>query len=55
MMRRFKLTNLFFVFSLIFLPTKAFADINGLIKRNDPPAFNKRLKASVKKLEQRLG
>jgi photosystem I subunit III len=40
---------------LIFSPKVASADIGGLTKCSDSPAFNKRLKASVKKLEQRMG
>jgi photosystem I subunit 3 len=39
---------------LIFIPKTALADIGGLTKCSDSPAFNKRLKASVKKLEQRI-
>jgi len=31
------------------------ADIGGLVKCSDSPTFNKRLKTSVKKLEQRIG
>jgi hypothetical protein len=33
---------------------QALADIGGLTKCSDSPAFTKRLKASVKKLEQRM-
>lgn len=36
------------------MPNQAFADIGGLTKCSESPAFNKRLKTSVKKLEQRL-
>ena len=53
-MKRFNLINLFFVLLLVYFPNKALADIGGLTKCSDSPAFNKRLKASVKKLEQRL-
>jgi photosystem I subunit 3 len=53
-MKRFNLINLLFVFLLICSPNKALADIGGLTKCSESPAFNKRLKTSVKKLEQRL-
>lgn len=52
-MKRF---NLFLLFVSIFwnlIPTMAFADIGGLTKCSDSPQFQKRLKASIKKLEQR--
>jgi photosystem I subunit 3 len=35
-------------------PNTAIADIGGLTKCSESPAFNKRLQASVKKLEQRM-
>ena len=44
---------LFTVFITLF-PNSALADIGGLTKCSESPAFNKRLKASVKKLEQRM-
>lgn len=55
-MRRFNLTSLFFSLILLFtiLPEAAFADIGGLTKCGESPAFEKRLKTSVKKLEQRI-
>jgi len=53
-MKRFNLINLFFVLLLTCLPNKALADIGGLTKCSESPAFAKRLKTSVKKLEQRL-
>jgi photosystem I subunit 3 len=53
-MKRLNLLNLLFILVLLFSPKLASADIGGLTKCNDSPAFNKRLKASVKKLEQRI-
>ena len=48
------LIKLFSIFLLIFIPKAALADIGGLTKCSDSTAFQKRLKASVKKLEQRM-
>jgi photosystem I subunit 3 len=45
---------LILVLSLLLTPLNALADIGGLTKCSDSPAFTKRLKASVKKLEQRI-
>ena len=53
-MKRFNLIALLFAALLVFAPEQASADIGGLTKCSDSPAFNKRLKASVKKLEQRM-
>jgi photosystem I subunit 3 len=53
-MKRFNLIALLFAVLLIFTPEQAFADIGGLTKCSESPAFNKRLKSSVKKLEQRM-
>lgn len=53
-MKRVNFGNLFLLFFLIFTPTSAFADIGGLKKCSESPAFTKRLNTSVKKLEQRL-
>ena len=39
---------------LIFIPNIALADIGGLTKCSDSPAFKKRLQTSVKKLDQRM-
>jgi len=39
---------------LIFIPDQALADIGGLTKCSESPAFAKRQKTSVKKLEQRM-
>ena len=53
-MRRLNLITLIFIFLCIFNPKLALADIGGLTKCSESPAFQKRLKANVKKLEQRL-
>ena len=53
-MKRFNLINLLFLALLTLTPTIALADIGGLTKCGESPAFTKRLNTSVKKLEQRL-
>ncbi len=53
-MKRFNLIALLFAVLLAFTPSQAFADIGGLTKCSESPAFNKRLAASVKKLDQRM-
>ena len=53
-MKRFNLISLLFLTLLTLTPTMASADIGGLTKCSDSPAFTKRLNTSVKKLEQRL-
>ena len=53
-MKQFNLIPLFFILLLPILPNQASADIGGLTKCSESSAFNKRLKASVKKLEQRI-
>ena len=53
-MKRFNILTLFFAFLITLTPTIASADIGGLTKCSESPAFNKRLKASVKKLDQRM-
>jgi len=53
-MKRYNFLYLLILFNILFGSTYAFADIGGLTKCSESPAFNKRLKASVKKLEQRL-
>ena len=53
-MKRFNLIALLFLTFLIFTPNQASADIGGLTKCSESPAFTKRLNASVKKLEQRM-
>lgn len=53
-MKRFNLIALICALSLIFTPETALADIGGLTKCSESPAFAKRQKTSVKKLEQRM-
>lgn len=53
-MKRFNLIAFLFLALLSFTPDQAFADIGGLTKCSESPAFTKRLNTSVKKLEQRL-
>ena len=53
-MKRFNLITLLFLALLTLTPTIALADIGGLTKCGESPAFTKRLNTSVKKLEQRL-
>ena len=53
-MKRFNLINLFFVILITFTPDQALADIGGLTKCSESPAFNKRLKTSIKKVELRM-
>ena len=53
-MKHFNLVTLFFALVLFFIPNPALADIGGLTKCSESPAFAKRLKTSVKKLESRM-
>ena len=53
-MKRFNFITLLCVILLTFTPNEAIADIGGLTKCSESPAFAKRLKGSVKKLEQRM-
>lgn len=53
-MKYFKLTSLLTLFLVFNIPSIGQADIGGLTKCSQSPAFNKRLKASVKKLDQRM-
>lgn len=53
-MKRFSLIPLLFLLLVALTPDQALADIGGLTKCSESPAFNKRLNTSVKKLEQRL-
>ena len=53
-MKRFNLISLLLLALLTLAPTTASADIGGLTKCSESPAFTKRLNGSVKKLEQRL-
>lgn len=52
-MKRFNLVSLILAFLLIMVPKPALADIGGLTKCSESATFNKRLNATVKKLEQR--
>jgi hypothetical protein len=52
-MKRFNLIALIFAILLAFTPNQALS-IGGLTKCSESPAFSKRLKTSVKKLEQRM-
>lgn len=53
-MKRFNLITLLIALLILGSPKQVFAEIGGLTKCSESPAFNKGLKASVKKLEQRL-
>ena len=53
-MKHFNLIFLLSLGLLFFTPDSALADIGGLTKCSESPAFTKRLNTSVKKLEQRL-
>jgi photosystem I subunit 3 len=53
-MKRFNFLILLLTVFITSLPNTALADIGGLTKCSESPAFTKRLKASVKKLEQRM-
>ena len=53
-MKRFNILTLLVAILITLTPNIALADIGGLTKCSESPAFNKRLKASVKKLEQRM-
>lgn len=52
-MKRFNFGILLVLLFLIFTPTNSFADVGGLKKCSESPAFQKRLNTSLKKLEQR--
>ena len=53
-MKRFNLITLLLTGLLILSPEQASAEIGGLTKCSESPAFNKRLKTSLKKLELRM-
>lgn len=53
-MKRLNFLGLFFAILITFTPEQVLADIGGLTKCSESPAFTKRLKTSVKKLEQRM-
>ena len=52
-MKRVNLLTLLFAVLIALTPNQALADIGGLTKCSESPAFTKRLNASVKKLQQR--
>jgi photosystem I subunit 3 len=52
-MKRINLLILLFSILITLTPNTAFAEIGGLKKCSESPAFTKRLNATVKKLEQR--
>ena len=52
-MKRVNLLPLLFAVLIALTPDQAFAEIGGLTKCSESPAFTKRLNASVKKLQQR--
>jgi hypothetical protein len=47
-MKGFNLLSLFLAVLLIFTPDQALAEVGGLTKCSESPAFAKRLKTSVK-------
>lgn len=53
-MKRFNFITLLCIVLLTLVPKEALADIGGLTKCSDSPAFTKRLNGSVKKLQQRM-
>ena len=53
-MKRFNILSLLVAILITFTPNIALADIGGLTKCSESPAFAKRQKTSVKKLEQRM-
>ena len=53
-MKPLNLIAFFLAFLVAITPDKALADIGGLTKCSESPAFAKRLKTSVKKLELRM-
>lgn len=53
-MKRLNIISLIISLFLFLSPTNARAEIGGLTKCSDSPAFAKRLSGSVKKLEQRI-
>jgi photosystem I subunit 3 len=53
-MKHYNLTNLLFTFLILSNPLIASADNYSLTKCSESPAFNARLKSSIKRLEQRV-
>lgn len=54
LMKFFNLANVFLFILITLIPKQALADIGGLTKCSESTAFDKRLKTSVQKLEQRI-
>lgn len=54
-MKRFNILTLLVAILISLTPTNAVGEIGGLTKCSESTAFAKRQKASIKKLEQRLG
>jgi photosystem I subunit 3 len=54
LMKRFNIITLLLAVLITINPNMASAEIGGLTKCSDSPAFAKRLKATVKKLDQRM-
>lgn len=54
LMKFFNLANVFLFILITLIPKQALADIGGLTKCSESTAFDKRLKTSVQKLEQRM-
>lgn len=53
-MKRFNIIAFFFTLLLVLTPNQASAEIGGLKKCSESPAFTKRLNTSVKKLQSRM-
>ena len=53
-MKNLKLLTIIFTILVILNPRFVYAEIGGLTKCSESPAFQKRLKSSVKKLQQRM-
>lgn len=53
-MKTFNITGTSCLFGLLFNTNSVLADIGGLTKCSQSPTFDKRLKTSIKKLEQRI-
>jgi len=53
-MKHFKFLIIIFIFLISFIPNFVLADVGGLIKCSENPAFTKRLNTSIKKLELKI-
>ena len=53
-MKNFNLITVIISILVIMIPKQSLADIGGLTKCSESPAFEKRLKSSIKRLEQRV-